>query len=190
MASILETIQSNDLLKVFLILVGVYLFITYTKKSEKMENSYDYGYMPNYIEGVDNVKEAVPVAQAVAQAVAQPVAAPLQAAAPSAAKSPQQQQIDSVVAGKDQVKAEDLLPKYDDANEFAKQNPVSNLLKEQNFLISGYHVGINTVMQSNKIPYHDLRSAPPIPKENVGPWAQSSYEEPAGGFNRRGFELL
>lgn len=49
------------------------------------------------------------------------------------------------VAGKDQLKAEDLLPKYDDANAFAKENPVSNLLKEQNFLISGYHVGINTV---------------------------------------------
>jgi len=180
MDSILRTIKSNDLLKVFLILLGVYLFISYTKKSENMAN--DYGYVPNYIEGVDNVQESVRVSA--------PVAGPVQAAAPSAMKSPQQQQIDSVVAGKDQVKAEDLLPKYDDANQFAKQNPVSNLLKEQNFLISGYHVGINTVMQSNKIPYHDLRSAPPIPKENVGPWAQSSYEEPAGGFNRRGFELL
>uniref|UniRef100_A0A6C0H7T8 Minor capsid protein P11 C-terminal conserved region domain-containing protein n=1 Tax=viral metagenome TaxID=1070528 RepID=A0A6C0H7T8_9ZZZZ len=181
MASILEMIQSNDLLKVFLILVGVYLFIIYISKnkSEKLEN--DYGYMPNYIEGVENVKESAPVAQ--------PVAAADQAAAPSAVKSPQQQQIDNVVAGKNQVKAEDLLPKYDDANEFAKQNPVSNLLKEQNFLISGYHVGINTVMQSNKIPYHDLRSAPPIPKENVGPWAQSSYEQPAGA-GRRGLEIL
>ena len=185
MASILETIQSNDLLKVFLILVGVYLFISYTSKnkSEKMEN--DYGYMPNYIEGVENVKGSAPVAVPVAV----PVAAPAQAAAPSAVKSPQQQQIDNVVAGKAQVKAEDLLPKYDDANEFAKQNPVSNLLKEQNFLISGYHVGINTVMQSNKIPYHDLRSAPPIPKENVGPFLQSSYEQPAGS-GRRGLEIL
>ncbi len=49
------------------------------------------------------------------------------------------------VAGKDQLKAEDLLPKYDDANAFAKENHVSNLLKEQNFLISGYHVGIHCV---------------------------------------------
>lgn len=97
-------------------------------------------------------------------------------------------ELDTLVAGKQQLTAEDLLPKYDEANEFAKQNPVSDLLKEQNFLISGYHVGVNTVMQSNKIPYHDLRSAPPIPKETVGPWSQSSYETPAGGA-RRQFDL-
>jgi hypothetical protein len=80
---------------------------------------------------------------------------------------------------------DDLLPKYDEANEFVKQNPVSALLKEQNFLVSGYHAGINTVMQSNKIPYYDLRSAPPIPKESAGPWSQSSFENPAGAGRRQ-----
>lgn len=88
----------------------------------------------------------------------------------------------------DTIKPEDLLPVYDEANEFAKQNPVSKLLEEQNFLVSGYHVGINTVMQSNKIPYHDIRSLPPIPKEYVGPWSQSSYEKSAGD-SRRQFEI-
>lgn len=96
----------------------------------------------------------------------------------------EQQIVDS-----EKINPSDLLPKYDDANEFALQNPVSKLLKEQNFLISGYHVGINTVMQSNKIPYYDIRSAPPIPKEEVGPWSQSSYETPAGS-GRRGLEIL
>ncbi len=84
---------------------------------------------------------------------------------------------------------DDLLPKYDDANAFAKENPVSKLLKEQNFLISGYHVGVNTVLQSNKIGNLDLRSLPPIPKESVGPWHQSSYEQSAGQL-RRGVEIL
>ena len=84
-----------------------------------------------------------------------------------------------------QLEAEDLLPQYDEANDFAKQNPVSKLLKEQNFLISGYHMGINTVMQSNKMPFHDIRSAPPIPKENVGPFLQSSYEKPVGSSLRQ-----
>lgn len=89
-----------------------------------------------------------------------------------------------------QLEAEDLLPKYSEADEFAKENPVSKLLKEQNFLIAGYHTGVNTVMQSNKIPYHDLRSAPPIAKQEVGPWMQSSYEHPAGGpGSRRFFEV-
>lgn len=89
-----------------------------------------------------------------------------------------------------QLEAEDLLPKYSEADEFAKENPVSKLLKEQNFLIAGYHTGVNTVMQSNKIPYHDLRSAPPIAKQEIGPWMQSSYEQPAGGpGSRRFFEV-
>lgn len=88
-----------------------------------------------------------------------------------------------------QLKSEDLLPKYDEASEFAKENPVSKLLKEQNFLISGYHAGVNTVMQSNKIPYHDLRSAPAIPKQNLGPFLNSSYETFGGSSGRRFFEL-
>jgi hypothetical protein len=101
----------------------------------------------------------------------------------------QKQQIDNVVAGPAKLTAEDLLPKYDDANAFAKENPVSKLLKEQNFLVSGYHAGINTVSQSNKIPYLDLRVLPPIPKENVGPWNQSSYEQSPASL-RRGLEIL
>lgn len=96
---------------------------------------------------------------------------------------------DKIVSGATQLTADDLLPKYDAASDFAKENPVSDLLKEQSFLVSGYHMGINTVMQSNKIPYYDLRSAPPIPKQNVGPWAQSSYESFGGASARRQFEL-
>ena len=96
--------------------------------------------------------------------------------------------IDKIISGSNQLSAEDLLPKYDSASDFAKENPVDKLLKEQNFLVSGYHMGINTVMQSNKIAYHDLRSAPQVPKQAIGPWGQSSYEEGAG-FNRRHFEL-
>ena len=99
------------------------------------------------------------------------------------------QDLAPIVEDKPQLQADELLPQYDEANEFAKQNPISNLLKEQNFLISGYHMGINTVMQSNKIPYHDLRSAPPIPKENISPFLQSSYEAPAGA-GRKQFELM
>lgn len=90
---------------------------------------------------------------------------------------------------KETLKSEDLLPKYDEASDFAKENPVSNLLKEQNFLISGYHMGVNTVMQSNKIAYHDLRSAPVIPKQNLGPFLNSSYETFGGSSGRRFFEL-
>ena len=177
MANILELIQSNDMIKVALILLGVYIFFNYMKKgtrrAEKMQNYY--GIMPEQLENVQG--EEKPLAKPELPEEQAPVV-----------KNAEQDQIDKIVAGADQVKADDLLPKYDAENEFAKENPVSKLLKEQNFLISGYHVGINTVMQSNKIPYHDIRSLPPIPKENAGPWNQSSYEQSPAQM-RRFFEI-
>ena len=182
MANILELIQRNDMLKVALILLGVYLLVSYMQKpkSEKMQNYY--GMMPEQLENVEGEGEGEAEAE---EAIAQ--AAPVEPAAEL--EEPMQKiQVDKIVAGSAQVKPEDLLPKYGAESEFAKENPVSKLLKEQNFLISGYHVGINTVMQSNKIPYQDIRSLPPIPKENVGPWNQSSFEQSPAQM-RRFFEI-
>ena len=211
MANILEIVQSNDMIKVALILLGVYILYKYTskpsKKFEQMDNYY--GLYPEEFEQLENVEDeeeddeeedvegfqdeeydyegfqdedSYEGLENVAQPQLQQQNQGLVVA------NAQQAQIDKVVAGEDQVKADDLLPKYNAENEFAKENPVSKLLKEQNFLISGYHVGINTVMQSNKIPYHDIRSLPPIPKENAGPWNQSSYEQSPAQM-RRFFEI-
>ena len=185
MANILELIQSNDMLKVALILLGVYLLLSYRKRSESMENYY--GMMPEQLENVEGEAAQPEVAQAAKEPkMAQPETPMIS----QEVVQPQVQaeQIDKIVAGSDKITPEDLLPKYDEENAFAKENPVSKLLKEQNFLISGYHVGINTVMQSNKIPYHDIRSLPPIPKENVGPWNQSSFEHGPAQM-RRFFEI-
>lgn len=172
MADILETIQKNDILKVLLVVLGIYLLYTYFKPQEKYDSYY--GMIPEQLENTvqDNMT------------LAQPESKP---EAPMA--KVEQKQIDKIVAGSDQIKADDLLPKYDDANSFAKENPVSKLLKEQNFLISGYHAGINTVLQDRKVGNLDLRSLPPIPKETVGPWHQSSYESSPGQL-RRGVEIL
>ena len=169
MADIIETIKNNNILKVLLVVLGVYLLYTYFKPTEKYE------FLPEQLENVK--EEEKKVAQGESK---ESTGAPVQT---------QKSEIDAVVAGKDQLKAEDLLPKYDDANAFAKENPVSNLLKEQNFLISGYHVGINTVLQDKKVGNLDLRSLPPIPKESVGPWNQSSYEQNPSQL-RRGVEIL
>lgn len=169
---ILEMIQKNDMLKVILILVAVYFFMKYYNR-EGLDN----------VAGAKGVPVIVPPSQpAVAQADVKALAAPV------LAKTEQQKQVEKVVAGANQLTANDLLPKYDDANDFAKQNPVSKLLQEQNFLQAGYHMGINTVIQSNKIPYLDIRSCPPIPKADVGPFNNSSYEQPVGA-NRRFLEI-
>jgi hypothetical protein len=167
MDSLIQLVKNNDIIKVALILGAIYLFMQFYHK-ENLDN----------IEGAENVK-ATPV-------IAQPPA-PTQLAQ---TVTPQQQmtQVDKVIAGKTALTTEDLLPKYDDANDFAKQNPVSKLLQETNFLTSGYHQGINTIVSSNKIPYHDIRSVPPIPKAEAGPWNQSSYEN-AMGSGRKYLEI-
>jgi len=169
--NIVETIQKNDILKVLLIIAVVYFFMTYYNK-ETLDNTTD-----------PSTTTTVPI---IAQPQVSPGSLASQAAPP--VETPQQQQIDSIVAGHTQLTTSDLLPKYDSASDFAKQNPVSKILAEQNFLQSGYHIGINTTIQSNKIPYLDIRSAPPIPKQQVSPFMNSSYEEPAGA-KRRHFEL-
>lgn len=156
---IIEMIQKNDMLKLALILVAVYFFMQYYNK-----------------ETLDNVVSD--------KIVDLPVVA-----APAPVDTTEQQQIDKIVAGTSTLTTADLLPKYDDASDFAKQNPVSKVLQSQNFLQAGYHVGINTVIQSNKIPYNDIRSMPPIPKNNnVSPWMNSSYEE-SPGSKRKFFEI-
>jgi hypothetical protein len=167
--NIIETIKNNDLLKVFLIIVAVYFFMKYYNR-----------------EGLENVVATPPASQPQPKVVQPQVQSP--PGKPILQPQEQQRQIEAVVAGQTQLTTNDLLPKYDDANDFAKQNPVSKLLQEQNFLQSGYHMGINTVVQSNKIPYLDLRSCPPIPKQDIGPFNNSSYEEPAGS-GRRALEI-
>jgi hypothetical protein len=165
-------IQKNDMLKVILILIAVYFFMKYYTR-----------------ESLDNVQpdDVNAVVQPVVQPkVTQPDVRSL--AAPVSEQVEQEKQIEKVIAGSTQLTAKDLLPTYDDANDFAKQNPVSKLLQEQNFLQAGYHMGINTVVQSNKMKYLDLRSCPPIPKQEVGPFNNSSYEQPAGS-NRRFMEI-
>lgn len=91
--------------------------------------------------------------------------------------------LEKVIVGEDTLRAEELLPTYDDANEFAKENPVTELLKEQNYIVSGYQIGINTTSQASKIPNLDLRAAPPIPKMDW-PINNSSMDR-SNGFQRR-----
>ena len=172
--NILETIQNNDMLKIALILVAAYLFMTY------------------YKENLDNTPVTptvnVPVNISAPKTNLTAPSNSLSNNGPAPQDSAQQDQINKIVAGPTALTTKDLLPAYSDATDFAKQNPVSKLLAENNYLQSGYHMGINSVVQSNKIPYLDLRSCPPIPKQQVSPWGQSSFEQPTG-FGRRMLEI-
>lgn len=179
--------MDNKLILVLLIIAGFIIFMNYSKKSESLDNVGESSMT------IPVMTESTPMMTQQPAITQQPVmtSEPANTASISYADVSYKPVdiADKIVSGSAQLKAEDLLPKYDEATDFSKENPVSNLLKEQNFLISGYHMGINTVLQSNKIPYHDLRSAPVIPKQEIGPWGQSSYEQFAGSAARRHFEL-
>ena len=68
----------------------------------------------------------------------------------------------------------DLLPK-DSNGEWAQLNPAGKgELANVNLLKSGYHIGIDTVGQSLRNANLQIRSEPPNPQLNVGPWNLST----------------
>lgn len=73
----------------------------------------------------------------------------------------------------------DLLPS--DANsEWAALNPSMNSGATPDLLQAGYHIGLDTIGQTLKNANLQLRSDPIIPKSDVGPWNQSTYEADLG----------
>jgi hypothetical protein len=70
----------------------------------------------------------------------------------------------------------ELLPK--DANsQWAQLNPTGKgELSNVNLLKAGYHIGIDTIGQSLRNGNLQIRSEPPNPQLNVGPWNQSTIE--------------
>ena len=70
----------------------------------------------------------------------------------------------------------ELLPK--DANsQWAQLNPSGKgELSNINLLKAGYHIGIDTIGQTLRNANLQIRSEPPNPQLNVGPWNQSTIE--------------
>lgn len=90
-------------------------------------------------------------------------------------------QLSSDCFPKDRLTAEDLLPK-DAANSKWSQVATNGQgeLANQNFLTSGYHVGINSVSGSLRNANLQLRSEPPNPKLNISPWNASTITGDSG----------
>ena len=71
---------------------------------------------------------------------------------------------------------QDLLPK-DSNSEWAQLNPVGKGdLANINLLKAGYHIGIDTIGQTLRNANLQIRSEPPNPQVNVGPWNLSTIE--------------
>lgn len=74
----------------------------------------------------------------------------------------------------------------DDTNQQDSMFNEGPTLGDRNFLDCGYHYGINTVGQSLRNANLQIRSDPPIPQVDIGPWSQSTIEH---DFNRRQLEV-
>jgi uncharacterized protein (UPF0333 family) len=71
---------------------------------------------------------------------------------------------------------QDLLPK-DKNSEWAQLNPAGKGdLANINLLKAGYHIGIDTIGQTLRNANLQIRSEPPNPQINVGPWNLSTIE--------------
>ena len=71
----------------------------------------------------------------------------------------------------------DLLPKNSSNSQWAQLNPVGKGdLANINLLKAGYHIGIDTVGQTLRNANLQIRSEPPNPQINVGPWNLSTIE--------------
>lgn len=88
---------------------------------------------------------------------------------------------------KDKLTPEELLPMDAANSEWAQVNPTGQgNVKNQNFLTSGYHMGINSIGSTLRNPNLQLRSEPPNPREKVGPWMQSTIDP---DLNRKPLEI-
>ena len=74
----------------------------------------------------------------------------------------------------------ELLPK-DSNSEWAQLNPsVTGAGATPDLLQAGYHIGLDTIGQTLRNANYQLRSDPIIPKQDIGPWSQSTIEPDLG----------
>lgn len=73
----------------------------------------------------------------------------------------------------------DLLPQ-DTNSDWARLNPSVSEGMSPDLLQAGYHIGLDTVGQTLRNANLQLRSDPIIPKQDIGPWMQSTIEPDLG----------
>ena len=87
---------------------------------------------------------------------------------------------------KDVLSSADLLP-LSSNSQWAQVSPSGQgSLADQNFLTSGFHIGINTVGQTLRNANRQLRSEAPNPQVQVSPWGNTTIE---ADINRKPLEI-
>ena len=95
------------------------------------------------------------------------------------------QKVPSDCFPKDRLTAEDLLPKDAANNKFSQLAPAGQgSLQDVNLLSAGWSYGIDTVGSTLRNANLQLRSEPPNPKLNVGPWNSSTIDAGSDALRR------
>ena len=105
-----------------------------------------------------------------------PASAPAEKMGPTVTIAP------AVSGGAAVANPNELLP-VDTNSQWAALNPVNmnqGSILNGDMLQAGYHIGLDTIGQTLKNANLQLRSDPIIPKQEVGPWNQSTYEPDYG----------
>ena len=98
----------------------------------------------------------------------------------------QMNQLPSECYPKDVLSSSELLPRNANTT-WAQVSPSGQgSLADQNFLTSGFHIGINTVGQTLRNANRQLRSEFSCPQVKVSPWMQTTIE---ADVNRRPLEI-
>lgn len=153
--------NSSNILIVLAIVAVVYVVMDY----ERIKSSLGLDSMGN----MDAKKEAAPAMNNYKPSVAdQPTEANVNGL------NTDMQNLPPSCASKQISNPKDLLP-ADGNTEFSKMNPSgSGDLMNVNLLRAGHHIGINTVGTSLRNANLQVRSEPPNPRLNTGPWNTST----------------
>jgi hypothetical protein len=155
---------------IFVILVvifAIWLLTSYSNNKKLVKDAFD-GSLP-----MGPVSNAAPVAEAQKPVLQQaaPVALPAKSSGSSASCG---------YSGQPVANPQDLLP-VDKNSQWAALNPVNNGNPQiPDLLQAGNLIGLDTIGQTLKNANLQLRSDPIIPKKDIGPWNQSTYEPDLG----------
>lgn len=134
------------------------------------------------LDGMSNAGDIQPYAGTTTETLA-----PIEQSQPSLASTSMQNVVappeGATMAGGYQLKPgsspSDLLPS-DRNSDWAQLNPSVSDGMTPDLLQAGYHIGLDTVGQTLRNANLQLRSDPIIPKQDVGPWMQSTIEPDLG----------
>ena len=180
LSNLVNLVKTNRTVQLVIVIVVVMILYFMHKKNEGIANTPIES--ANFVSGPINNIASMAQQDPMAQGDPMVWTSAIGEQAPYNVSDQEQQQLTQIANGTSSLTAQDLLPKYNESN-----NNVSKILQDQNFLISGFAQGMDTVGQNNKIAYNDIRSLPIIPKnDNVSPWMISPYSE--AGLSRRPLE--